>query len=110
MPFSDQTQFPRGHKILENLDSTPVTMFAANTSFKIRHIIVCGSGGDSDNDREITFRGVGGGTVITVVSMAANQCAVLPGWQTDAEGVEVLTNSGTNEIHVTAFTVEPIIP
>lgn len=107
MAFNDFTEFPRGRKVISNLNSTPQTIFAANTSFKILRITISGSSGSTT--RRITFRGASGGATIVVASVPADQIMPLPGWQTDALGVEVLTDSGTTDVNITAFTVEPTI-
>lgn len=104
--FSDYTQFPRGRKFIADLDSTPVTVFATNTSFKITHIQISATSG---SNRKVTFRPVGGGTAIMIAWTSSGRSVTFPGWQTDAAGVEALTDSGTNDTQVTLFTVEPTI-
>jgi len=104
LSFSDQTQFPRGRKVLSNIDSTAVELFAVNTSFKIVNIVT-----SAPERRQITFREVGGGPTIVIFNAFEDSSSFWPGWQTDAAGVEVLTNSGTNDTDITVFTVEPIV-
>jgi len=103
--FSDYTQFPRGRKVISNLDSTPVTVFAAGTNFKITHFQISGD----NTERLVTFRPVGGGTTILTIHARDGNSVTFPGWQTDEDGVEVLTDSATNDINITMFTVEPTI-
>ena len=107
MAFDDYSQFPRGRKVVIGLNSTPVTLFATNTSVKITHIVFTGNNGAAD--REIIIRKDGGGANVVVLRAFHEFTHFIPGWQTDEDGLEALTDSATGDVDLFVYTVEPTI-
>lgn len=92
--------YPRRFTRVADVTSTPQTAFAANARIRFSHCVVANTTGATQT---VTFRAVDDSPDVLTVTLLTGTTVVVPGWQVDLEGIEVLTATATAGLHITFF-------
>lgn len=98
MPFSDQTEYPRG--IFHTGVLTNSAQSVGTGRVKVSHVLINGGAADEI----VNFRGTGGtpATYFTV-SVPAGELVVIPRGFEVSQGLEALTISAAGDVWLTVF-------
>lgn len=89
-------------RIADIIASTPQTVFEAGTRVRISHIVIANA---SAGTNTVLLRAVDDSPIVVTVTLLAGVTIVIPGWQTDIEGIEALsaTAGDATGVHATFF-------
>lgn len=92
--MDSQFVFPKGNRFFNSVDNAgaPDVLVDAGARTKVNHLVIANPTAGAIT---YTFQKVGAAGVVIQVSVPAGDTLVLPGWEVDTGGLEVLSNSAS---------------
>lgn len=95
--------YPRRFIRLADIVNSPQTVFATGAKVRFSHAVLT-NGSSGGAAVSFTLRADDGSPDVVTVNVPINTTIVIPGWQVDTEGLEILTaTAAVTGVHATFF-------